>query len=96
MLPQIVEVVRNIHHISEVNSLGVAVDVDINIHTEKYIGVTTELKKGLLELLSTFRANAGRQPDLKNLIVIIEKYIKYIDEWIQFPKLVEVPKEVTK
>jgi hypothetical protein len=88
LLPQIVEVVKNIHHISEVNTLGVAVDVDINVQTEKYLGVTVELRKGLLELLSTFRANAGRQPDLKNLIVIIEKYLKYIDEWIQFPKLV--------
>jgi 2-methylisocitrate lyase-like PEP mutase family enzyme len=33
MLPQIVEVVKNIHHITEVNSLGVAVDVDINVQT---------------------------------------------------------------
>lgn len=40
LLPQIVEVVKNIHHISEVNSLGTAVDVDINIQTEKYLGVT--------------------------------------------------------
>ena len=88
MLPQIVEVVRNIHHISEVNTLGTAVDVDINIHTERYLGVTNELKKGLLELLTTFRSNVGRQPDLKNLIIVIEKYLKYIDDWISFPKLV--------
>jgi len=38
----------------------------------------------------------GRQPDLKNLIAIIEKYIKYVDDWIAFPKLVEVEKEVIK
>lgn len=88
MLPQIVEVVRNIHHISEVNSLGIAVDVDINVQTEKYLGVTNELKRSLVELLATFRSNVGRQPDLKNLILIIEKYLKYIDDWISFPKLV--------
>lgn len=41
MLPQIVEIVKNIHHISEVNNLGVAVDVDINVQTENYIGVST-------------------------------------------------------
>jgi len=41
MLPQIVEVVKHIHHISEVNQLGVAVDVDVNVQTEKYLGVTT-------------------------------------------------------
>ncbi len=88
MLPQIVEVVRNIHHITEVNSLGIAVDVDINIQTERYLGVTNELRKGLLELLTTFKSNVGRQPDLKNLIIVIEKYLKYIDDWISFPKLV--------
>lgn len=71
MLPQIVEIIKNIHHISEVNQLGVAVDVDVNVHTEKFIGVSTELKKSLVELLGTFRSNVGRQPDLKNLIVII-------------------------
>jgi hypothetical protein len=41
VLPQIVEIVRNIHHISEVNQLGIAIDVDINMQTEKYLGVTT-------------------------------------------------------
>ena len=48
MLPQIVEVVRNIHHFAEVNQLGVAVDVDVNVQTENFIGVSTELKKSLL------------------------------------------------
>jgi hypothetical protein len=96
MLPQVVEVVKHVHHISEVNSLGVAVGVDINIQTEKYLGVSVELRKGLVDLLSTFRANVGRQPDLKALITIIEKYLKCIDDWIKFPKLVEVIKEVSK
>lgn len=96
MLPQIVEIVKNIHHIAEVNQLGVAVDVDVNVQTEKFLGVSTELKKSLVELLGTFRSNVGRQPDLKNLIVIIEKYLKLIDDWIAFPKLIEVEKEVIK
>lgn len=52
--------------------------------------MSVELKKGLVELLTVFKSNAGRQPDLKNLIVIIEKYMKFIDSWIEFPKLVEV------
>jgi hypothetical protein len=96
MLPQIVEIIKNIHHISEVNQLGVAVDVDVNVQTEKFIGVSTELKKSLVELLGSFRSNVGRQPDLKNLIVIIEKYLKSIDDWIAFPKLVEIEKEVIR
>lgn len=40
-MPQIVEVIKNIHHISEVNQLGVAVDVDVNVHAEKFIGVSS-------------------------------------------------------
>lgn len=96
MLPQIVEVVKHIHHISEVNSLGVAVDVDVNVQTQKYLGVTQQLRQSLLELLKNFRSNVGRQPDLKNLIVIIEKYLKFIDDWIAFPKLIEIPKEIIR
>ena len=40
-MPQIVELIKNIHHISEVNQLGVAVDVDVNVQTENFIGVST-------------------------------------------------------
>jgi hypothetical protein len=88
MLPQIVEVVKNIYHISEVHSLGVAVDVDVNVHSEKFIGVSNELRVGLAELLKNFKNNVNRQPELKNLIALIEKYILCIDDWIKFPKLI--------
>lgn len=94
MLPQIVEIIKNIHHISEVNQLGVAVDVDLNVQVEKFAGVSTELRKGLSELLSIFRTNERRQPELKNLISVIEKHMKLVDEWISFPKLVEIEKRV--
>ncbi|MCB0368699.1 MAG: hypothetical protein KDD45_04445 [Bdellovibrionales bacterium] len=50
----------------------------------------------MVELLAVFRSNVGRQPDLKNLIGIIEKYLKFIDDWISFPKLVEIEKVVEK
>jgi len=54
------------------------------------------LRKGLADLLASFKLNVGRQPDLKNLIIVIEKYLKYIDDWIAFPKLVEIQKEVIR
>ena len=50
----------------------------------------------MVELLGTFRSNVGRQPELRNLIGIIEKYLKVIDQWIAFPKLIEIEKEVTR
>ena len=96
LMPQIVEVVRNIHHISEVGRLGVAIGVDSTEQTEKFQGISTELRKGLAELLATFRTNVGRQPDLRALITIIEKHLKLVDEWVRFPKLVEVPHEIIK
>mgnify|MGYP006912541271 FL=1 len=54
------------------------------------------MRKGLADLLASFKLNVGRQPDLKNLIIVIEKYLKYIDDWIAFPKLVEIQKEVIR
>jgi hypothetical protein len=39
MLPQIVEVVKTVHQIAEYQSLGVAVDVNVEQHTSQYIGV---------------------------------------------------------
>lgn len=94
MLPQVVEVVKNIHHISEVQALGVAANTDITQHTQQYVGVSQELKAQLTDLLASFKTNANRQPELRNLINIIERSLKAVDEWIRFPKLIEVPKEV--
>ena len=54
------------------------------------------MRKGLADLLASFKLNVGRQPDLKNLIIVIEKYLKYIDDWIAFPKLVEIQREVIR
>jgi hypothetical protein len=34
MLPQLVEVVKTVHEISEIQSLGVARDVEMEIHTK--------------------------------------------------------------
>jgi hypothetical protein len=39
-------------------------------------------------LLKNFKNNVNRQPELKNLIALIEKYILCIDDWIKFPKLI--------
>lgn len=68
----------------------------MGVLSQQYLGVSTELRTGLLDLLASFRINANRQPELKNQIAMIEKYIKLIDGWIAFPKLVEVPREVIR
>ena len=90
MLPQIVEVVKHIHSISEVQSPGLAVNVSIKEHTKEFSSVSTELHTSLLNLLEKFKQNAYRQPDLKNTIPIIENHLKMVEKWINFPKIVEV------
>jgi hypothetical protein len=47
-----------------------------------------------MDLLEKFKQNVSRQPDLKNLINIIENHLKQVDNWINFPKILEVPKYV--
>ena len=42
--------------------------------------------------MGLFKSNVGRQPDLKNLIGVIEKYLKVVENWIAFPKLIEIEK----
>lgn len=37
-----------------------------------------------------------RQPDLKGTIQIIENHLKTVERWINFPKIVEIEKEVEK
>ncbi len=96
MLPQIVEVVKHIHDITEVETTGVAHNIDIETHTKAYSGMSVELRRGLADLLAKFKLNAHRQPDLRELITLLEKYIALIDEWIRFPKIVEIEKEVEK
>jgi hypothetical protein len=44
--------------------------------------------------LISLRSSVNRQPELKSLIAVIEKHLKAVDDWIAFPKLIEIPKEV--
>jgi hypothetical protein len=47
MLPQTVEVVKHIHHISEIRALGVAVDEEVGVLTAKFAGVSSDLLRVL-------------------------------------------------
>lgn len=94
MLPQIVEVVKTVHEIAEVQALGVAKDVSSEVHTKEYVGITQDLRGELSTLLGSFKSKVRSQPDLKVLIDNMEKYLVILDKWIKFPKIIEVSKEV--
>ncbi len=51
MLPQIVEVVRHLHSITELQSPGVAHNVTIEQHTKEFTSITEELHVSLSDLL---------------------------------------------
>jgi hypothetical protein len=50
----------------------------------------------LVDLLEKFKQNVYRQPDLKGTIQVIESHLKTVEKWINFPKIVEIEKEVKK
>ncbi len=50
----------------------------------------------LSDLLEKFKQNVYRQPDLKNIILIVETHLKQVEKWIEFPKIVEVEKLVDR
>ena len=46
--------------------------------------------------MSDFKANVNRQPQLLDLVKVMELLVKHLDTWIANPKLIEVIKEVEK
>ena len=58
------------------------------------MGLTEGLKGELSSLLILFKSKVRSQPDLKVLIEGIEKYLLILDQWIKFPKIIEIGKEI--
>lgn len=94
LLPQILEVMKHIHEISEEKLAGVAaLGVDVEVHTQDYIGILTNLQSGLFGLMASLKINAAR-PEIKAQITLIEQLLPVISNLIKFPTIIQVPKEV--
>jgi hypothetical protein len=92
LLPQILEVMKHIHEISEEKLAGVAaLGVDVEVHTQDYIGILNNLQGGLVGLLASLRVNASR-PEVKAQITLIEQLLPIIANLIKFPTIIQVPK----
>lgn len=95
VLPQIVEVLKHIHEITDqrIDSVGLGIaefGVDVQVHTANYIDLCSNLKKGLEGLLLTLK-NATT-PEVKAQVIMIGELVTILSDLIRFPNIIQVPK----
>ena len=95
-MPQIVEILKYVHEVTEQETLGVAVGVDVQTHEQRYKLLVKDVKVGLDGLLLEIRKLKVSNPNLKIQIEMIESFLLQLDQFILFPRIVEVPKIVEK
>jgi hypothetical protein len=96
IMPQIVEVLKYVHEVVEEETLGVAVGVDVSSHEQKYKLLTKDIKIQLDLLLADLRKMRSSNPALMGQITLIEGFLAQLEQFILFPRIVEVPKIVEK
>jgi hypothetical protein len=94
IMPQIVEVLKYVHEVVEEETLGVAVGVEVASHEQKYKFLTANLKTNIGVLMAEIRKMRNTNPALGVLIETIEKFLAELEQFILFPRIVQVPKEV--
>ena len=95
-MPQIVEVLKYVHEVVEEETLGVAVGVDVQTHEQKYKLLVKDIKVQLDLLLTDLRKLRSSNPNLQGQVTLIEKFLSELEQFILFPRIVEVPKIVEK
>lgn len=95
-MPQIVEVLKYVHEVCVEETLGVAVGIDVATHEQKYKLLTKDIKIQIDALLVDLRKIRGTNPALKVQIEQIELFITQLDQFILFPRIVQVPQIVEK
>ena len=93
IMPQIVEILKYVHEVVEEEHLGVAVNVDVATHEQRYKLMSKDLKVNLDVLITELRKLKGSNPNIKVQIEIIEKFLAELEQFILFPRIVQVPKE---
>ena len=94
IMPQIVEVLKYVHEVVEEETLGVAVGVEVASHEQKYKFLTANLKTNIGAMLAEIRKMRNTNPALGAQIEIIERFLAELEQFILFPRIVQVPKEV--
>lgn len=93
VMPQIVEVLKYVHEVTEKEELGVAVGIDVATHEQRLKILTKDIKVNFDVLLAELRKLKQGSPNLKIQIEIIERFLAQLEEFILYPKIFQVPKE---
>jgi hypothetical protein len=96
IMPQIVEVLKYVHEVIEEETLGVAIGVDVQTHEQKYKLLTKDIKVQLDLLLVDLRKLRSSNPNLQGQITLVEGFLAQLEQFILFPRIVQVPKIVEK
>lgn len=94
IMPQVVEVLKYVHEIVEEETLGVAVGVEVHAHEIKYKEMYAKIRIHFETLLVELRRMKSGTPALKIQIEIIEAFLVELERMIEFPRIVQVNKEV--
>jgi hypothetical protein len=92
-MPQIVEVLKHVHDVVIENQLGVALDVDVSIHENKYKQLSRDIKVQIDVLLVEIRKLKVSNPALRIQIEMIEKFFQEFEAYVNYPRIVQVTKE---
>ena len=94
MLPQVVEILKNVHQIAETMPAGVQIPHDIAAHEAQYRLISTNLRKSMDGVVEELRRLKPQQPNLKQSIELIEKMMTDLDRAVNFSRVVAVPQEI--
>ena len=89
MMPQVVEVIKNIHHIPD--SVGPAIPGEVAVREEEYRNVSRDLRKSVDVLAAELRRLKPQHPTLKTSIEAIEKMFIELEKAVTFNRVVSVP-----
>lgn len=90
-MPQIVEVLKYVHEITEKQELGVAVDIETATYEQRYRGLSKSIKTELDVLIRELRAM--RNPQWNARIEIIEKFLAEFEKFILNPRIIKIPQK---
>lgn len=92
VMPQIVEVLKYVHEITEKEELGVAVGVDVASYEQRLKILSKDIKVNFDLLIAELRKMKST-PNLKVQIELIERFLGQFEEYLLYPKIFQIPKE---
>lgn len=95
-MPQIVEVLKYVHEVTEKEELGVAVGIDVATHEQRLKILTKDLKVNFDLLLAELRKLKTSNPNIRVQIELIEKFLAELEHFILYPKIFKVPEKEIK